>query len=289
MQTNYDEIPFKNALFPIQIHQKSQVPPNYVQLVLTWHEQLEILYFSKGGAIVQIDNQKYVAKDNDIYIINPCELHSLNYYTDIPVFDCIMIDRQLYSSAEKDICEVKYLKPMENHQICFNNLIRDNSDLIRLINNIILENANASFAYELAIKAAILNILSFLFRNEINTIKSTNEIKRNILSYERLNPVFKYIEDNYTSEIKIETLANLSFLSVSHFSRFFKQVTGKSATHYINEYRISKAEILLKATDLSISDVAQRVGFVNNSYFAKCLKVYRDLTPSELRKRNVVS
>lgn len=285
MQANYDEIPFKNALFPIQIHQKSQVPPEYSQIYLTWHEQLEILYFSRGGAIVYIDNQKFIAKDNDIYIINPCEVHSLNYYTNVPVFDCIMIDRQLYSSAEKDICEVKYLKPMENHQICFNNMIRGNSDLINLINNIIMEHEKAAFAYELAIKAAILNILSYLFRNEVNTIKSKNEIKRNIQSYERLNPVFKYIEDNYASEIKIETLAGLSFLSVSHFSRFFKQVTGKSATHYINEYRISKAEILLKTTDLSISEVAQRVGFINNSYFSKCLKTYKDLTPSELRKR----
>ena len=39
---------------------------NYVQLTLTWHERLEIIRFRKGGAIVQIGNHRYVAKDNDI-------------------------------------------------------------------------------------------------------------------------------------------------------------------------------------------------------------------------------
>jgi AraC-like DNA-binding protein len=127
-------------------------------------------------------------------------------------------------------------------------------------------------------------MLAHLFRNHINTIKSNSELKRSMLSYERLNPVFQYIENNYASEIKIENLASLTYLSTSHFSRLFKQATGKTATQYINEFRISKAEVLLKTTDLSVSDVAERVGFISSSYFAKWLKTLRNTTPTELRK-----
>lgn len=285
LSSKYDEISFNNAMFPIQVHIKSKVPINYVQLTLTWHEQLEILYFSKGDAIVQINSQKYIAQDDDIFIINPCEPHSVNSYMGIPEFDCIMIDKQIYSSTEKDICEVKYVKPMDNHQIWFDNLIRANKELIRLINKILDEITNSEFAYELSVKGAVHNILAYLFRNNVNTIKSNSDLKRNMLSYQRLNPVFQYIEDNYATEIKVEHLAKLSYLSTSHFSRLFKQVTGKSSTQYINEYRISKAEVLLKTTNLSISEVAERVGFINSSYFAKWLKTLKNTTPTELRRK----
>jgi transcriptional regulator GlxA family with amidase domain len=195
-----------------------------------------------------------------------------------------MIDKQIYSSTERDICEHKYVKPMENHQIWFDNHIKNSAELLELIEQLLNEIINNEFAYELAVKGAIHNMLAHLFRNHINTIKSNSELKRSMLSYERLNPVFQYIENNYASEIKIENLASLTYLSTSHFSRLFKQATGKTATQYINEFRISKAEVLLKTTDLSVSDVAERVGFISSSYFAKWLKTLRNTTPTELRK-----
>lgn len=286
LSSKYDEIAFANAMFPIKVYIKSRVPMNYVQLTLTWHEQLEIIRFRKGGAVVQIGNQRYVAGDNDIFIFNPCEPHSLNAYTGFPEFDCIMIDKQIYSSTEKDICEHKYVKPIENHQICFDNHIRNCKELLDLIDRMLYEIANNEFAYELAVKGLTHNMLAYLFRNHANTIKTNTELKKNMLSYERLNPVFQYIETNYADEIKIEHLASLTYLSTSHFSRLFKHVTGKTATHYINEFRISKAEVLLKTTDLSVSEIAERVGFINSSYFAKWLKTLKNTTPTELRKMN---
>lgn len=284
ISSKYDEISFANAMFPIKVYIKSKVPMNYVQLTLTWHEQLEIIRFRKGGAIVQIGNHRYVAEDNDIFVFNPREPHSLSSHAGFPEFDCIMIDKQIYSSTERDICEHKYVKPMENHQIWFDNHIKNSAELLELIEQLLNEIINNEFAYELAVKGAIHNMLAHLFRNHINTIKSNSELKRSMLSYERLNPVFQYIENNYASEIKIENLASLTYLSTSHFSRLFKQATGKTATQYINEFRISKAEVLLKTTDLSVSDVAERVGFTSSSYFAKWLKTLRNTTPTELRK-----
>lgn len=49
------------------------------------------------------------------------------------------------------------------------------------------------------------------------------------------------------------------------------------------EYRLSKAEILLKNSDKSIGDIADCVGFHQVSYFGKCFKEKTGFTPREYR------
>jgi YesN/AraC family two-component response regulator len=59
----------------------------------------------------------------------------------------------------------------------------------------------------------------------------------------------------------------------------FKKYTKTSFITYINELRIKKALELLKDTDLSIKDIAQRVGYNNLNYFYKNFKTVTGITP----------
>ena len=64
----------------------------------------------------------------------------------------------------------------------------------------------------------------------------------------------------------------------------FKKVTGKTFTHFVNEYRLVHASKLLADTSLSITDVCFESGFNNFSHFNKQFKEFTGKSPSDYRK-----
>jgi len=94
-----------------------------------------------------------------------------------------------------------------------------------------------------------------------------------------------YIENNLSKEIKEEELAQTVFVSRAYLCRIFKEVTGENILKYINRKRVEVSKYYLKTTDMSISNVAQKVGFVNANYYSKIFKKYTDVTPSQYKEQ----
>ncbi len=92
------------------------------------------------------------------------------------------------------------------------------------------------------------------------------------------------IQKNLFEDLKIDDLAFLTGLSLSSFKRKFSQVFGTSPLKYINSKRLERAQILLKTTDLRISEIAYECGFSDVGYFSKTFKSYYSILPSDLRK-----
>ena len=92
----------------------------------------------------------------------------------------------------------------------------------------------------------------------------------------------KVIEDNLTnSEFVVEDLGRALSFSRMQLYRKFKSVRGLSANEFIREYRIKKAALLLRETDLNVSEILYTIGFTNRSYFSKCFKKTFDMSPKE--------
>ena len=92
----------------------------------------------------------------------------------------------------------------------------------------------------------------------------------------------KVIEDNLTnSGFLVEDLGRALSFSRMQLYRKFKSVRGLSANEFIREYRIKKAALLLRETDLNVSEILYTIGFTNRSYFSKCFKKTFDMPPKE--------
>ena len=88
-------------------------------------------------------------------------------------------------------------------------------------------------------------------------------------------------------DLRLEELAFMAGLSLSSFKRKFKQVFGTSPAVYIKGKRLSKAEQLLKSSELRISEIAYNCGFNDTSYFAKVFTAAYQVSPTEYRKNFV--
>lgn len=96
--------------------------------------------------------------------------------------------------------------------------------------------------------------------------------------------MIKYIESNYQDELYLKDLSAKFFINQVYCCKLFKSLLGKTFSEYVTELRIKKACEMLKSTDLSIDQVATKVGYVDYYYFNKVFKKQCGITPAKYRK-----
>jgi len=100
---------------------------------------------------------------------------------------------------------------------------------------------------------------------------------------DRINMVFNYVKDNFREPIELEDMANMASMTVPSFCRYFKKVTNKTFTKFVNEYRIVHACKLLAEKQISIADVSYESGFNNFSHFNKSFREFTGKSASAYR------
>lgn len=123
-----------------------------------------------------------------------------------------------------------------------------------------------------------------LFYNLLSNIINQGREENGILS-----SALDYIEENFSSEMTNQQLAELCHISEEHFRKQFKKAYGISPRQYIINLRIEKAKRLLSEGVLKISAVSEKCGFSNPYHFCRLFKQKTGLTPSEYMKRNKIS
>lgn len=93
------------------------------------------------------------------------------------------------------------------------------------------------------------------------------------------------IQTHLYEDLNLEDLAFLTHLSLSSFKRKFSQIYGTSPNKYFISKRLEKAQLLLRTTDLSVSEVAYDCGFSDVGYFGKTFKKHYHSSPSDFREQ----
>ena len=112
------------------------------------------------------------------------------------------------------------------------------------------------------------------------TTKPAGEGWESIISMAR-----KYIDDNLTNNIRLETLAQYVHMNPTYFSRYFKKHTNQKLIDYITEQRIKRAIELMRDPTVKIYNIGYQVGYKNLQHFYKIFKQNTGFTPNEYRKQ----
>lgn len=101
---------------------------------------------------------------------------------------------------------------------------------------------------------------------------------------DRLNSIYNFIRENFKRSLSLTEVAGQASMTVPSFARYFKKMTGKTFTQFVNEYRLVHASKLLAEKPTSITDICFESGFNNFSHFNKLFKQFTGKNPSEYRK-----
>lgn len=148
---------------------------------------------------------------------------------------------------------------------------KEASEKIKLAVDGLWEDREVSFKYSML--GTFYSVLSLFSDKEE---KRTDPVS-SALTYMNLN----YKEEN----LKISDVSAFSGVTQNHLCKLFKKKTGKSTMENLIEIRLTKSTVLLKSTDISISEIAYSVGFSDPKHFSQMFKRKYNLTPGEYRSK----
>lgn len=96
--------------------------------------------------------------------------------------------------------------------------------------------------------------------------------------------VMDYIEQNLGGKLSLPELSEMACMSVSSFSKKFKERTNLTLVQYLNVRRIEQAKRMLKDRSLTLEEIAEETGFSNANYLIRVFKKVTGQTISEYRK-----
>ena len=262
------------------------IPFTYRELVLHWHEEMEITLIQDGTSDYKVGQEVFKANAGDIILIPPYCTHSA---CEIPgktmISDSIVFHPDYLGANNQDFSATNYLRPMAEGQLQMQEVIRDGDAGYAEIKDTFLRALecfkNKPPFYEMLLKEKLLHILILLFSygyiRESDDSHITSENRRHIKS------ALEYITDHYSEKISISEMAQLAGFSENYFMSLFRQYVGMSCIQYINHYRVQKAAHALEETTKPVSEIAMIHGFDNISYFNLQFRRVFGMTPREFR------
>lgn len=99
--------------------------------------------------------------------------------------------------------------------------------------------------------------------------------------------IINYIDEYYTTDIGLDTLATIFNTSSTYLSQLIKNKLGMNFSEYLTKIRINRAIELMKAENITINELFSQVGFNNRNAFTKAFKRVTGTTPSDYKKNNL--
>ncbi|EOZ4302369.1 TPA: AraC family transcriptional regulator [Salmonella enterica subsp. enterica serovar Reading] len=98
--------------------------------------------------------------------------------------------------------------------------------------------------------------------------------------------IFKWIDKNIEQRLTIDDIVKISGYSRRHLHNIFIRHSGKSVAEYIRLKRLKRASFLLKLTNLTITDISERLNFDSPQTFSQVFKKYYSMSPMDYRKND---
>ncbi len=181
--------------------------------------------------------------------------------------------------AYSELKEVKNLLEKAQYGLFFPNVEKEVLDKITAL-------LSAEGVYKIT---NLIEILANLSEIKVKTLSSpTFQVIENKNNEKRINQVFQYVQDNFTTPtLSVTNTAQQVHLTKGAFCKFFKNTCGKTFSDYVNDIRIAHACTLLFESDKAISRVAIESGFENLAYFNRIFLKKKGVVPSKFRGKNV--
>ncbi len=115
--------------------------------------------------------------------------------------------------------------------------------------------------------------------------KTSNTLTKPERTYDTVRKIAEYIEQSCTEPISGADIEKNFFLTFNHLNRIFGKVMGCTIFKYRNIVRIQYAKAKLRASNMSVGDIAAELGFENSHYFSRIFKQIEGLSPSDYKRK----
>ena len=250
-----------------------------------WHEELELPVVIRGSIRYQLKEKFFELHVGEGLIINACIPHSaIPLEEDTVVQTIIFHPAFLYGTPTSSIYQ-SILYPYLNTPALAGIILPDFG--IEAMKQVEELYQAKPFGYELQIKSILCKLFFDMLSPYQNLLASYKPSNAEMLS--RLQILLDGIHNGYTEPLSLSELASRVSVSRESCSRFFKAMTGKTISQYLEDYRISQSILLLQEEQYSITQVSYMVGFGNPGRFSQAFARRMNCTPRQYRQKFITS
>ena len=250
-----------------------------------FHPDPELTLMVKGEMYYRADDQVFLLHEGDAVFVNSDVMHAGWQSGEKDGFYCTFnFSTVMVSGHEGSRIEQRYVEPLlRDNLLPAAVLLADRSEdaeLLGVVRELYGVCAERSDGYELLVKAELCRLWRLLYlrvrdREEVVPDRGVQAVKTAIA----------YMEKHYAERITLNELAELCGFSRSEFCRSFRRITSRTPFTFLQHFRVRRSLSLLRDPSLSITQIAERVGFSGASYYAEIFRRFMNLSPLQYRKR----
>ena len=234
------------------------------------HNHLELFYIVGGKGQFLIQDQLYPVNVNNLVIINPNVTHTEVSLNAQPLEYIVLgIEGIELAANNNSNGQFNILDHIESVEIsgCLRNILRE------------MEQKNPG--YEDVCQAYMEILIIRLMRSTALAVPSESQT---VSTNRQCAAVRRYIDLHFKEPLTLEQLAEEAHMNKYYLSHAFKREYGVSPINYMISKRLEESKYLLAETDLSMSQIAQLLGFSSLSYFSQVFHRTQDISPKEYRQ-----
>lgn len=233
----------------------------------------EIIYLTKGKGWHTIDAKQYEIKAPVLFTIRKEQVHFWDINSEPEGFVLLIKKPFIDDCLDKEI--IRLISELSEQNCLFPKDTIAN-DLFKLLHNEHKKNKSSK-------RPIIEGLLKALLAKLLESVKITPSKNANSTIFQKFINLLNH-ENKLTN--KVSHYANLLNTSPQNLNAICRKETEYSASDTLSVYIINEAKRLLLYTDFTVSEIANKLDFNDNSHFSKYFKRHVYKTPSEFRKAN---
>ncbi len=278
-----------DPLFPIDVRFFMFGPGGGVRM--NRHNYLEILYILEGEVKFQIQQRPVAARTGDLLVIGSTFFHRpIKANTASAKAVALYFKSEILHTGDAGDEEFDFLVPFMAEDGNFSHVVPAASgvpaEVFNFMKRIRSQLPAPSSRERLTVRTFLRTILILLVNHYSDLELNLDAFHRRQDDIERLRPLFDLIDHSLGSVITVKQAAASVHMSKSHFTRFFRRVTGQPFVAYLHHQRVAKAQTLLTRTDRTVAEIGQEVGFCDQSYFGLIFRKIAGRSPRQYRNES---
>lgn len=251
------------------------------------HEFNEIVIITGGRGVHVTGQDSYPLSKGDAFVIGGSLPHDYQQIEDLKLVN-ILCDFDDLSFQPLDLASLPgyhalfILEPNWRKRHQFKSKLKlSQSDLqftVNLIDRLDKELQERRTGFRFLATSLFMQLVGHLSRCYART---RNLNSKSLL---RIGQTISHLEVNYTDDISLDCLVEMSGMSRRNFLREFECATGSTPISYLIGLRLASAAELLRKTSTSITQIAYQVGFNDSNYFARQFRKRFNMSPREYRR-----
>lgn len=264
--------------FPINVFEVGAIATH-------WHDHMEWIAVTEGCARIQVDAEKYTVGAGGFVFVRPKQLHAATDLEPGTKLTALVVGSPLLRGIAADGTLERYVDPLLSGRLRVPNVMASDDPLrpsvAGSIASVVDELRGKRPGYELLVKSELFRMLGLLLRAAGQPAMSSSPSSQPESAFTRL---LEELRSQIDQPVTVSEAAERVGVAPTYFCRRFKQLTGRTLVEYMQVLRINEAERLLAETDLSVTAVAERVGFGSITYFGRVFKAFKQHAPSDVRR-----